>query len=108
MREGGHPGRLGESGVPITYTGDVDDEAIRTAVGELQTLVRGDGAELVLEEADARTARIGLRLDLSAVGCEDCVLPPELLRDMVTASLQRRLAGEFELVLADPRVSADG
>ena len=37
------------------------------------------------------------------VGCEECILPPEMLRETINDSLQRRIVGEFELVLDDPR-----
>jgi hypothetical protein len=35
--------------------------------------------------------------------CADCVLPPDELRVTIADALQRRMAGEFELVLDDPR-----
>ena len=47
-----------------------------------------------------------LRLVLDTVGCEECVLPPDMLRETINDSLQRRIVGEFELVLDDPRASA--
>jgi len=43
---------------------------------------------------------------LDTVGCEECVLPPAELLATINDSLQRRIAGEFELVLDDPRASA--
>ena len=81
----------------------MDEQAVATAVDEAAALLRGDGADLVLVHADPGTARIELRLDLSGVDCLDCVVPPDLLEQMVTAELQRKVRGEFELVLNDPR-----
>ena len=92
----------------------VDQEALATAVDETAELLRADGADLVLVhvftdrrvgagQGGATTARIELRLDLSAVECLDCVVPPDLLEQMVTAELGRKVGGEFELVLDDPR-----
>jgi hypothetical protein len=81
----------------------VDERAVAAAVDETAALLRGDGADLVLVRADATVGRIELTLDLSAVECLDCVVPPELLEQMVTAELQRKVRGEFELVLHDPR-----
>jgi hypothetical protein len=43
---------------------------------------------------------------LDTVGCEECVLPPAELRATINDSLQRRIAGEFELLFDDPRTSA--
>jgi hypothetical protein len=84
----------------------MDHDAVSASVSEVQLLLRGDGADLVLVDADPKTARIELRLDLSNVGCEDCVLPPDLLREMITAALQKRLFEEFEVLVDDPRLAA--
>jgi Fe-S cluster biogenesis protein NfuA len=73
------------------------------AVDEVARILRADGADLTLVDADAKTARVRLALVLDTVSCEDCVLPPAMLFDTIEQSLQRRVAGEFELVLDDPR-----
>jgi len=78
-------------------------EGIADAVDDVGRFLRADGADLLLVEADPKTDRIHLRLVLDTVGCEECVLPPAELRETISASLQRRIAGEFELVLDDPR-----
>lgn len=81
----------------------MDEQAVATAVDETAELLRGDGADLVLVRADADAGRIELRLDLADVECLDCVVPPDLLEQMVTAELHRKVSGAFELVLDDPR-----
>jgi len=81
----------------------MDEQAVASAVDETAELLRGDGADLVLVRADADLGRIELRLDLSDVACLDCVVPPDLLEQMVMAELQRKVSGAFELVLDDPR-----
>lgn len=81
----------------------MDTEAVADVVDELRRMLRADGAELALVAADARTDRIELALDVSGAGCADCVLPPDQLRDVIAASLQRRVRGEFELIVHDPR-----
>jgi hypothetical protein len=80
-------------------------DGVPAAVEEVGRFLRADGADLVLVEANPRTDRIHLRLVLDTVGCEECVLPPAELRETLHVSLQRRIAGEFELVLDDPRAS---
>jgi Fe-S cluster biogenesis protein NfuA len=80
------------------FTADVSD-----AVGEIAQLLRADGADLTLVDADAKTARVRLTLVLDSVSCEDCVLPPAMLFETIEQSLQRRVHGEFELLLDDPR-----
>jgi hypothetical protein len=84
----------------------IDDATVAAAVDEVGRFLRADGADLLLVEADAKTARIHLRLVLDTVGCEECVLPPVELRETINDSLQRRIVGEFELVLDDPRADA--
>ena len=81
----------------------LDTTAVDAAVQELDALMRADGAELVLVSTDPKTARIEVSLDLSRVECLECVLAPEFLEQMLNDALARRVAGEFELVLRDPR-----
>jgi hypothetical protein len=81
----------------------IDDASVSAAVHELGRFLRADGADLVLVETNPKTARVHLRLVLDTVGCEECVLPPAELRATINDSLQRRIVGEFELVLDDPR-----
>ena len=81
----------------------IDDASVAEAVLEVGRFLRADGADLLLVEANPKTARVHLRLVLDAVGCEECVLPPDALRETIDHSLQRLIAGEFELVLDDPR-----
>ena len=81
----------------------MDDAAVAAAVLEVGRFLRADGADLLLVEANPKTARVHLQLVLDTVGCEECVLPPDALRETINDSLQRRIVGEFELVLDDPR-----
>jgi Fe-S cluster biogenesis protein NfuA len=81
----------------------VDPDAVAEAVDEVARILRADGADLTLLDANPKTARIRLALVLDAASCEECVLPPDMLYETVEQSLQRRIRGEFELVLDDPR-----
>jgi hypothetical protein len=81
----------------------MDPDVVAAAVDELAGFLRTDGADLVVRDANPKTARIHLALVLDRVGCADCILAPDELRDTVADALQRRVAGEFELVLDDPR-----
>ncbi|MBM3672240.1 MAG: hypothetical protein FJW86_08700 [Actinobacteria bacterium] len=81
----------------------IDEVAVGAAVDELDALVRADGASLKLVTADPKTARVKVALDLSQVECLECVLPTEFLEQMLTDALAKRIRGEFELVLQDPR-----
>jgi Fe-S cluster biogenesis protein NfuA len=81
----------------------MDHDSVAAVVHEVGRFLRADGADLLLVEANPKTARVHLQLVLDTVGCEECVLPPDTLRDTINDSLQRRIVGEFELVLDDPR-----
>jgi len=81
----------------------MDRETVAAAVDELAGFLRADGADLLLREANPKTVRVHLALVFDDVSCEDCILPPDELRDTINAGLARRITGEFELVLDDPR-----
>ena len=80
-------------------------QAIDAAVEAARSVVRGDGADLVLVKADEKRARIDLRLDVTNLHCDDgtCLLPGRLLEPMIVARLQEHLEGEFDVRLEDPR-----
>jgi hypothetical protein len=81
----------------------MDATAVAAAVDELAGFLRADGADLLLRDANPKTARVHVALVLDDVSCADCILAPDELRDTISAALERRIAGEFELVLDDPR-----
>jgi hypothetical protein len=81
----------------------VDADAVAAAVDEVGSMLRADGGDLVLIEADPKTLRIRLELRFDDVSCADCILPPAELEQTIAAAIGRRVPGEFELVLADPR-----
>lgn len=81
----------------------IDTSAVEDAVQELARLLQADGGDLLLLEADSKIDRIRLRLVLEDVSCEECILPPRELFETVQQSLARRVPGEFELLLEDPR-----
>ena len=78
-------------------------DVVAETVDEMAALLRSDGADLRLVSADPKTDRIEISLELDGAECEDCVLPADLLWQMISDALSRRVPGEFELVLHDPR-----
>jgi hypothetical protein len=81
----------------------VDTDAVAGAVDEVGRILRADGGDLVLVEANPKTLRIRLELKFDDVSCEECILPPDQLEETVIAAIGRRVPGEFELLLHDPR-----
>jgi hypothetical protein len=83
----------------------MDLDAVAAAVEESGRMLRADGADLLLVEADPSTDRIRLKLELADARCDDCILPPDQLRASLRFALERRLTGEFELIVDDPRTA---
>ena len=81
----------------------MDPDAVAVAVDEVGRILRADGGDLVLLEADLKTLRVRLELRFDDVSCEECILAPAELEETIRASIARRVPGEFELVLDDPR-----
>ncbi|MFO0691746.1 MAG: hypothetical protein U0900_23830 [Myxococcota bacterium] len=77
--------------------------AIQSAVEEMQALMRADGADLIVKELNVPAARLHLVVDLANVECLDCVVPPDMLRQVIQDSITRKYAGELEIVIDDPR-----
>jgi len=83
----------------------MDPARVASAVEEVAGFLRADGGDLVLVDADPRTARIRLAVVLDGVSCDECILPPKMLHDTIEHALASRVVGEFELVIDDPRQS---
>ena len=81
-------------------------EAIHAAVEETRSLLQSDGADLRIVEVDAKAARLRVAVDLSGVECQDCVVPPEVLRTVIRSNIERGYAGELEILIDDPREPA--
>jgi hypothetical protein len=80
-----------------------DPVAVAEAVDGVGRIIRADGGELVVVAIDPATLRVSLALELDGVSCAECILPPDQLRTTIEDAIARRVRGEFELVLADPR-----
>jgi Fe-S cluster biogenesis protein NfuA len=81
----------------------MDLDRVAGAVDEVAGVLRADGGDLILLDANPRTDRIHLSLVLESVSCQDCVLAPDLLYETIEQALHRHVEGEFELVVDDPR-----
>jgi hypothetical protein len=84
----------------------MDTGTVAGAVDEVARMLRADGADLVVVEIDPATLRVRLELRLDDVRCAECILPPDELASTVHDAIARRMPGEFELLLADPRRTA--
>jgi hypothetical protein len=85
----------------------VDGAALAAGVEELRGLLRPDGADLQIVGTDGEVDRVHLRLDLDHVECLECVMPPDMLDQMIRDGLRRRVAPDLDLILDDPRRTAN-
>jgi hypothetical protein len=79
----------------------VEPAALDAGVDELRALLRPDGADLQMVETGP--GRVHLTLDLANVECAECVLPPDVLDQMVREGLRRRVGPGLDVVFDDPR-----
>jgi hypothetical protein len=77
----------------------------QSVLDELNDIVRLDGAEFHVTSAAGSV--IELSLDLSNSDCPECVLPAELLVDLLTTRLAEADPDITEVKLHDPRQSGD-
>ena len=75
--------------------------SVEAIVAELNEIVRPDGAELVLRAATLTSVR--LELDLSRSSCPECVVPKELLVEILAANLATVAPDVGAIELLDPR-----
>lgn len=77
----------------------------RATLDELAAIVEPDGARLVVR--DANPSGVTIELDLSQSSCPECVLPRDLLVDILSSRLQEVDPDLRAVDLVDPR-EADG
>lgn len=78
-------------------------ESVSEALEGLRTGLQVDGADLVLESADA--AGVVVRLTVQDPTCLDCILPAEHLRLVVAGALERAGLDVATVTVIDPRLS---
>lgn len=78
-------------------------ESIADAVFEAGILLRADGAELHLVEFDEANARVRVAVDISGSNCPECIIPPDLLADMLTDAINRSYSSLVAVDVDDPR-----
>jgi hypothetical protein len=81
----------------------MNELAVQDAVAKLQMFVEADGAEIEIEQLDSSTGRVSLRLDFSRVECLDCVMPPEVLVEIIEKRIRLADASVASVSIADPR-----
>ena len=78
-------------------------EDIQRAVDEAGVLLRADGADLALVEWNPDAARVRVSVDISGSNCVECIIPPDLLADMLGDAINRAVSSKVEVLVDDPR-----
>jgi len=76
---------------------------IADAVFEAGILLRADGADLHLIDFDAENGRVRVAVDISGSNCPECIIPPDLLAEMLTDVINRNYSSVVEVDVDDPR-----
>jgi hypothetical protein len=71
------------------------------AVAALNDILEIDGGRLVVESATATS--LGLRLDLTGSSCPECVVPRDLMLDILRANLASADPDILHVEVDDPR-----
>lgn len=71
------------------------------ALSSLQSGLRADGADLVLE--DVRNSIAHVRLVVGPETCQECIVPKEMLEPMVLTALQEGDSTITSVAFDDPR-----
>lgn len=78
-------------------------ESMTDAVFEAGVLLRADGADLHLVEFDEANARVRVAVDIAGSNCPECIIPPDLLADMLADAINRSYSSQVEVEVDDPR-----
>jgi Fe-S cluster biogenesis protein NfuA len=76
---------------------------LRAALDQVSELVRPDGGDIELTGIDVATGTVRTRLVIETANCADCILPRQLLEEIVTGRLCRSVTGVQTVSIDDPR-----
>ena len=93
------------------------DSAIETALEKVRELLRPDGGDIVLAEADGTAAgaaadgapdsALKLRLVVENSDCPECILPVDMLEPIALDIMSADLPGLTSVSISDPRAAGD-
>ncbi len=79
------------------------DTGLTDAIEGLQALIEADGGAFELLAFDSSQGTLRLRLNLDRVTCEECILPPDVLRQVAADFVHRALPYVAVVEVDDPR-----
>jgi Fe-S cluster biogenesis protein NfuA len=81
----------------------IEQDSVLTALEEIRSLVRPDGADFELVTLDPATGAVNLRLVLDDASCRECVMPRPILEDIATSMVRKTVPDVARLSIDDPR-----
>jgi Fe-S cluster biogenesis protein NfuA len=81
----------------------IEEASVMTALEEMRSLVRPDGADFELVTVDPAAGSVSVRLVLDDASCRECVMPRAILEDIATSVARRSVPGLARLSIDDPR-----
>jgi hypothetical protein len=81
----------------------MSDVGVVDALRGLQELIEADGGAFEYLGYESAEGVISLRLTLDNVTCPECILPPEMLRQIASDFMRRSVPGVTLVKIEDPR-----
>ncbi len=70
---------------------------------EVRGFIQNDGGDIVMKTLDAEAGAVSLRLEIGEGGCHDCIVEPDILRQIVREMLAG-VSGITAVEIEDPRI----
>ena len=86
----------------------IDSGKLGAALAEFRPLLQNDGGDIVLSGIDELSGTVEMRIVIGANACADCIIEPQMLREIVTEFFAGKEIPGVKLVLVrDPRVAGE-
>jgi Fe-S cluster biogenesis protein NfuA len=86
----------------------MDTARLEHALAEFRPFLESDGGDIRLERIDEATGTVALRLVIGESACEECIVEPQMLREIVAEFLLgKAIPGLRAVEVIDPRLQAE-
>lgn len=86
----------------------MDTVQLEQALAEFRPFLESDGGDIRLDHLDEATGTAALRLVIGESACEECIVEPQMLREIVAEFLMgKAIAGLRAIEVIDPRLTAE-
>lgn len=71
------------------------EERIKAFIELFRKSFQADGADLILDSLESR--KLKLRIQVSEKGCRECIMPPEVVAEIIASNLKEELGLEYQV-----------